>query len=74
MSGRKTLVLSAANVSISAVPARKTVLIRLDLADADQFLEHRLAIQMSPIEARQIAGALDRKADAIEDGSPEAQS
>jgi hypothetical protein len=63
------LILTPDQVAVSVLPEQGMVFLELDLGQWDQFLEHELAIRMTPEQARQIAAALNRKADAAESGS-----
>jgi hypothetical protein len=66
MPEKRTLILTPDKVAIALLPEQDAVLLRLDMGNWDQFLEHDLAIRMSPIEARRIARALTKAADAAE--------
>ena len=74
MADKKVLVLSAQQLALSHDKESMTVFMRLDLAQtsAELMPDYEFAIGMSPIEARQIAAALVRMADAVEAGVPRA--
>ena len=65
---KRVLYLSAQNIKVTSLPKEREVAIQLDLAQSSAGLvpELDLAIRLSPDEARTVAHALLRRADAAE--------
>lgn len=61
----KILVVGARGMAVAYEPTRQVVLAMFDLPSEQTHLveDLRLAVQLSPSEARQLAGMLTRKAD-----------
>jgi hypothetical protein len=71
MTEPKILAVGATAMAVASEPSREMVIAAFDLPSEQTHLaEHlRLAVQLTPTEARQLAGMLIRKADEAEGGS-----
>lgn len=70
MSEKKLLVITPPQMAVSSIPAKRSVLMKFDLGQLQQFLDRDLGIEMSPTEARKIAQALNKMARAAEGKPP----
>lgn len=74
MADEKWLMITPNQVSVHAVQISRSVAMGLDVSGSEFGLAPglRVALEMSPKEARQIAEAILRAADEVEDGLPRA--
>lgn len=73
MSASRYLVISAKEVAVSVIKPTRNVGMHLDLdQNSTGLIGVDVVIEMTPTEARKIAQALIRKADAAEEGLPRA--